>query len=116
MHERSQTDRILMAKLQGIAVRHARWHEPTEAETAAAVAELAGILAGRDDAPALLAEAAGLLTGYHEGGLDEPRARAAARFLTEAGADPELIGLWVEEGRRRNRWPTSPRAACDRPG
>ena len=107
MDERSQADRILIARLEGTAMRHARWHEPAEAETAAAVAELAGILAGRDDGPALLAEAAGLLTGYHEGGLGEPRARAAAHFLAEAGADPELVGAWAAEGRRRNRWPRS---------
>src|SRR5215469_8582096 len=81
------------------------WHEPAEAETAAAVAELHEILAGRDNGPVLLVEVAGLMIGYHEGGVDEPRARAAAHYLTEARADPDVIGLWAEEGRRRNRWP-----------
>jgi hypothetical protein len=108
MDERSQADRIVAARLHGAAWHHARWREPAEAETAAAVAELARILAGRDDGPALLAQVAGLLTGYHEGGLDEPRARAAAHYCVQAGADEDLTGQWVEEGRRRNRWPRSP--------
>jgi hypothetical protein len=107
MTERSQADRIVTARLHGSAWHYARWHEPTEAETAAAVAELREILAGRDDGPALLAEVAGLLTGYHEGGPGEPRARAAAHFLAEAGADPGLVGQWIAEGRQRNRWPQS---------
>jgi hypothetical protein len=99
--------RLIVAGLSGAAERHVNWHQPTEPEAAAAVAEFAEIIRGRDDGPALLAEVAGLLTGYHEGGLDEPRARAAAHFLTEAGADQELAEQWAGEGRRRNNWPTS---------
>jgi hypothetical protein len=84
------TDRqLISAQLTGVAWG-ARWHAPDEAETAAAVSELREILAGRQDGPAL-AEVAGLALGFHEGGLSEPRARAAAHFCREAGADPELI-------------------------
>lgn len=96
------TDRqLISARLTGVAWGRARWHEPDAAETAAAVAELRDILAGRDDGPALLAEVAGLALGFHEGGLSEPRARAAAHFCREAGADPELIRQWTGTGRER---------------
>jgi len=57
----------------------------------------------RPERTALLAEVAGLQTGYHEGGPGEPRARAAAYFLFEAGPDEDLIGRWGKEGRRRNK-------------
>jgi hypothetical protein len=60
----------------------------------AALRELAG---GRAD---LLAEVAGLLEGASEGELDEPSARRAARLCRKAGADPEAIPAWIEEGRR----------------
>jgi Beta-lactamase len=56
---------LVVAELHGAVQHHARWHQPTEAETAAAVAELHEILAGRDDGPRLLAQVAGLLTGSH---------------------------------------------------
>jgi hypothetical protein len=90
-----------VAELTGVCQRHARWRDPTEAETAAAVAELQEIVSGRDDGPALLAEVAGLMTGFHKGGHSEARAMAAARFCLEAGADEALVPKWVEEGRRR---------------
>ena len=87
--QRMSTDRqLISARLTGVAWGRARWHEPDAAETAAAVAELREILAGREDGPALLAELAGLTLGFYEGGLSEPRARAAAHFCREAGADP----------------------------
>jgi hypothetical protein len=77
-----------VARLQGTAVHHARWHEPTEAGTAAAVAELAGILAGRDDGPALLAEVAGLLVRYHDGGIGEIRARGRGALFDRGWRRP----------------------------
>ena len=61
----------------------------------AALRELAG---GRAD---LLAEVAGILEGASEGRLNEPLARQAAQLCREAGADPDLIPAWIEEGRRR---------------
>ena len=102
-YERPGSDpaRLVIARLSGTARRHAHWREPTEAETAAAVSELQEIIAGRDDGPARLAEVAGLSLGFHEGGLDEPRAQAIARFCLAAGADQDLVPNWVEEGRRR---------------
>jgi hypothetical protein len=97
-HLRPQPDRLLMAKLDGIIWRHARWYEPAQEETDAAVAELREVADGRPD---LLAEAAGVLLGFHEGGLDEPRAKAAASFCLAAGADAGQVAWWTEEGRRR---------------
>lgn len=97
-HLRPQPDRLLMAKLDGIIWRHARWHEPSQEETDAAVAELQELAADRPD---LLAEAAGVLLGFHEGGLDEPRAKAAASFCVAAGADVDQVTWWTGEGRHR---------------
>lgn len=91
-------DRLLIARLDGIAKRHATWNEPTEPEVAAAVAELREVAGDRPD---LLAETAGILLGASEGRLDEPRARAAAQFCIAAGADESLIPRWIAEGRRR---------------
>lgn len=51
--KRPEADRILIAKLTGPAKRHARWRDLTEAEHAAAVADLRELAAGRAD---LLAE------------------------------------------------------------
>ena len=61
----------------------------------AALRELAG---GRAD---LLAEVAGIFEGTGEGELDEPLTRQAAALCRKAGADPEAIPEWIEEGRRR---------------
>ena len=92
------SDRLLVARLDGIAKRHAKWREPTESETAAAVVELREVAGDRPD---LLAEVAGILLGASEGRLDEPRARAAAQLCIAAGADESLMPGLVEEGRRR---------------
>jgi hypothetical protein len=70
----------------------------TEEEEAVALAELRALAVGRAD---LLAEVTGIFEGTSEGELDEPLARSAARLCLEAGADPEAIPAWVEEGRRR---------------
>jgi hypothetical protein len=89
-HDHSGPDsaRLIVARISGVALRHASWREPTEPEIAAAVAELREVAGDRPD---LLAEEAGILLGFHEGGLDEPRAKAAARLLIAAGADESLI-------------------------
>jgi hypothetical protein len=57
-------NRLLIAHISGIAMHHASWREPTEPESAAAVAELREAVGDRPD---LLAEEAGLLAGFHEG-------------------------------------------------
>ena len=95
---RPQADRILVAQLTGEARHRAKWRDLTEDETAAAAAELQALAGGRTD---LLAEVAGIFEGTSEGELDEPLARCAARLCRLAGADPEAIPAWVEEGRRR---------------
>ena len=95
---RPQADRLLVAELSGEARHHAQWRELTEAEHAAAVAALRELAAGRAD---LLAEVAGLAEGFAEGGPEEPRARQVARLCRDAGADPEAVPGWIEEGRRR---------------
>jgi hypothetical protein len=97
-YRRPDHDRLLVARISGIAMHHARWHEPTESETAAAVAKLREAAGDRPD---LLAEEAGILLGFYEGGLNEPRARAAAGFCIAAGADVDRVARWTEEGRRR---------------
>ncbi len=95
---RSQADRILIAQLTGEARHRARWRELTGAEEAVAVAALRELVGGRAD---LLAEVAGIKEGASEGEPDEPLARQAAMLCRKAGADPEAIPAWIEEGRRR---------------
>ena len=107
--DRSQADRILIAQLTGEARFRSKWRDLTGDEEAAAVASLRELAGGRDD---LLAEVAGIFEGASEGELDEPLARQAAGLCRKAGADPEAIPEWIEEGRRRaanaRRRPFSP--------
>ena len=91
-------DRLLVARISGIAKQHARWRAPAGNQIAAAAAQLREVVGDRPD---LLAEVEGIQLGFHEGGLDEPRAKAAAQLLIAAGADESLIPGWIEEGRRR---------------
>ena len=70
--------------MTGAAQRNARWHELTEAEAA----ELEEIAAGLTD---LLAEVTEILTGFHQGDLEEPEAKAPAELGRLAGADETLI-------------------------
>lgn len=93
-------DRLLIARLDGIARRHARWGAATEAEKTAGVAELREIAKGRSD---LLAEVAGLAIGTTEAKGHEYRAlgQAIAGLCRAAGADESLIPQWAEEGKRR---------------
>jgi hypothetical protein len=90
-----ERDQLIVPRLTGAAWRHAPRREPTEAETAAALAELREIAGGRGD---LLAEVAGLLIGYYRRTAQEPRARAAAYYCMAAGAELELISRWIEVG------------------
>ena len=93
-------DRLLAARLDRIARRHARWGGLTEAEKAVGAAELQEV-AG-DDA-GLLAETAGLALGTAEGKGPEYQVRgeAVAELCRMAGADEDLIPQWTEEGPRR---------------
>jgi hypothetical protein len=96
--KRPQADRILVAQLYGEARHRARWRELGSDEEDAAVAALRELAGGRAD---LLAEVAGVMEGASEGEPDEPFARCAVRLCRLAGADPEAIPRWAEEGRRR---------------
>jgi hypothetical protein len=96
--DRPQADRILVAQITGEARHWAKWRPLTADEESAALAELQALAGGRAD---LLAEVAGLFEGTSEGELDEPLARCAAQLCRRAGADPEAIPAWIEEGRRR---------------
>jgi hypothetical protein len=96
----SDADRLLIARISGIARRHARWGGLTEAEEAAGATELREAAAGRAD---LLAEEAGIEVGFADSQGEHERARAEqiARLCRLAGADESLIPPWIEEGRRR---------------
>ena len=96
--KRPQPDRLLVAEIYGEARHRARWRDLSSEEETAAVAELRQLAVGRAD---LLAEVAGILEGAREGEPDEPLARQAAMLCRQAGADPEAIPAWIEEGRRR---------------
>jgi hypothetical protein len=96
--KRPEADRILVAEIWGEARHRARWRELSSDEEAAAVAALREFAGSRAD---LLAEVASVLEGAREGQLDEPLARQAAGLCREAGADPDAIPAWIEEGRRR---------------
>jgi hypothetical protein len=57
-------DRLLVARLSGIARRDARWGAMNKAQGAAGVEELREVAGGRRD---LLAEVAGIMLGTAEG-------------------------------------------------
>jgi len=95
---RYESDQLVVARLAGAAQRHAPWREPTEAETATAVTELREIAGDRGD---LLAEVAGLLTGFYRRTGEEARARAAAHYCVVAGAQLDEVPRWIEVGRCR---------------
>jgi hypothetical protein len=99
-HYRADGDRLLGARLSGIALRHARWGGLTAAEKAAGAAKLTEVAGDRGD---LLAEVAGLMLGSATGRGPEYEARgqAVAELCRMAGADEALIPQWTEEGRRR---------------
>lgn len=94
----STSDQVRVAELTGAARHHARGRELIPDERDAAVAALRELAAGRAD---LLAQVAGLFEGLAAGQPDEPLMRQAAELCRDAGADPELIPGWIEEGRRR---------------
>lgn len=96
--DQPESDQLVVARLAGAAQRHAPWREATPEETAAAVAELREIAGGRGD---LLAEAAGLLTGFYRGTAEDRKARTAACYCRAAGAEGDLIPRWIAEGERR---------------
>ena len=99
-HRSPDSDRLIVARLDGIARRCARWGDLSEAERPAGAAELREVADDRSD---LLAEVAGIALGTSEskGPEYEAQAQALAELCRMAGADESLIPLWIEEGRRR---------------
>src|SRR5215471_17044590 len=93
-------DRLLVARLTGIARRHARRGALGEDETAAGVTELRQVAGARPD---LLAEVAGITLGTSEARGEEYRvqAQAVAELCRLAGADESAIPAWIEEGKCR---------------
>jgi hypothetical protein len=94
----AEHDRILAARITGTATRHARHRPLTEAEHRAAVTELASLAGERAD---ILAQAAGLEAGYHQGHPDEARHLQAAQLCIDAGADITQIPHWTRIGHQR---------------
>ena len=94
--ERPQADRIFTAQLHGEAEHHARWRELSEAEHAAAVAELRELAGGRG--VTCWPTSAGFSRAGARAQLNEPLARQAAQLCRAAGADLEAIPAWVAEG------------------
>lgn len=96
--KRPKGDRILVAPLTGEARHRAKWRPLTADEEAAAVDALRELADGRAD---LLAQVAGILKSASAGRHDEPLARQAAGLCRKAGAGPEAIEVWIEEGGAR---------------
>jgi hypothetical protein len=94
----STADQLLLARISGICSRHCARGEIDDLD--AAVAELQEAAGHRPD---LLAQHAGACLGLaeKESPLVAPRYRAEAGLATAAGADEELIGRWIDVGRRR---------------
>jgi hypothetical protein len=109
----SEADQQTVARLTGAARRHAHFRESTEAETAAAVAELRAIAGDRGD---LLAEVAGLLIGFYRRTVEDLRAQAAAGFCIAAGANLDSIPPWIEVGRCRAAAARQVRPGGTKPG
>jgi hypothetical protein len=94
------SDHLLYGRIAGTAAKHAPSWRPGGREKAAAIAELAGISAGRAD---LLAKCAGLALGYGERQPEASHYQRMAELCIAAGADKTLIQRWIDIGRQRAR-------------
>jgi len=94
----TEQDRLTLARIAGVIMRHARTGPMTGAQQAAALAELAEVANGRVD---LLAEHAGVALAFQENDADPGLAQPVAQLCISAGADMALIEQWIGEGRRR---------------
>ena len=99
MARRPPPDRIAVARVFGIAVRHSRT-EPIDVE--AALAEIRAIPAV---SPAVLAEAAGLTLGYHHNAMDWGTRIIEGGLLIAAGADLSQLCRWIRVGAERKAIP-----------
>lgn len=91
-------DRLTLARIDGVIMRHVRAGPLTGEQQAAALAELAEVCGGRVD---LLAEHAGVTLGFHEDDPDAGLHQRGAQLCVTAGADIALITAWIDEGKRR---------------
>jgi hypothetical protein len=119
-HDRPGPARLLVARISGIATRHSQWREPTESETAAAVADLRGVAGDRLD---LLAEVAGILLGASEGRLDgqltstaEPTSQPAAGLTSQPATGGQLAGQRTAAIAITADGEPCPGVACSGPG
>ena len=97
-------DRLLVTQATGHAAHPAHRGQLTADEEATAVAELKQAAAGW---AALLAECAGLASGYGEHQVDTARYRQIAGLCIAAGVDQTLVETWIELGRQRARSATA---------
>jgi hypothetical protein len=95
-------DRLLIARLDGLARRNARWSDLAEEQKAGGAADLRDAAGDRAD---LLAEVAGIALGATESKGPEYVAlgRTVAELCRMAGADEDLIPKWIEEGKPGRR-------------
>jgi hypothetical protein len=94
----STADQLLSARIAAACRRHcARGVVDDRDQAVAELQEFAG------DRPDLLAEHAGLSTGWAQAvaPVMAPGFRAEADLCRAAGADPEKIGQWIRVGRKR---------------
>jgi len=102
VYEHDPATRIVLARLQGVVMHHARWEPLDTAAMAAAVAEVREVLGDRDDGPELLAYIAGILTGSRFGVPAElAQAVIAGSICVAAGADEWTIDSWCCIGAER---------------
>ena len=104
------SDRLTVARLDGIATRRARWGAATEDQITAGAAELRELAADRPD---LLAEVAGIALGTAERKGPEYRARArpspgCAARRRRRGRDPGIDRRGKTQGRGRTAAPAQP--------
>jgi hypothetical protein len=101
MPEAEPSERTVIAWVFGTVRNHVHPNPAEDSPRDVALAAVAGLVRGRDDGPAILAEVAGIMTGTAEFDSGRAQAERAAELLEAAGADQEAIPRWIEEGRRR---------------
>lgn len=99
MARQEHLDGIVVARLQGIAKRHAGWTDPQGDRRADALSELRQVGGDRGD---LMAQAAGLLLGFYPSDhIAYEHHRIAAQLVIEAGADVSRLEHWIQIGAER---------------
>ncbi|WP_242892365.1 hypothetical protein [Actinomadura litoris] len=114
MSHHVESDRLIVAHLEGAATRHAGWRNPEGPAREAALQELRTIATvaspGRRGSPHqpaaelradLLAEVAGILLGFAAVDSHPEQKVIAATLLIEAGADAVEVARWEQVGLER---------------